>query len=146
MKNRYYLLFIVLTLVATHNSFSQEKRAQIKAAKVAFITNELNLSSGEAEKFWPILNAFEEKQQDIRKSKIKGFRDRKDSDLDKLSEKDAAAIIADMEKNEDELHSNRKKLISSLKGILPSVKILKLKKAEEEFSRKLLRQYKEKRD
>lgn len=145
MKKIHYLLLFLICFSAKFYA-QDSKKEQIKAAKVAFITNELNLTTTEAEKFWPIFNAFEEKQQNIRKNKIKGFRDRKESDLDKLSEKEAATIIADMEKNEEELHTNRKKFVTNLKGILPSVKILKLKKAEEEFSRKLLRQYKEKRD
>lgn len=143
-KIQYLLVFIVCF---STNIFAQElKKEQIKAAKVAFITNELNLTPTEAEKFWPIFNAFEEKQHGIRKNKLKGFLDRNDNDLDKISEKEAATLIADMEKNEEELYGLRKKFITSLKGIIPSVKILKLKKAEENFSRKLLRQYKEKRD
>jgi hypothetical protein len=143
MKKIHYLL--VFLVCFAQNFYAQEsKKEQIKAAKVAFITNELNLTPTEAEKFWPIFNAFDDKQHEIRKNKLKGFQERKEQDLDKLSEKDAGAIVADMEKNEEELYSLRKKFITSLKGILPSVKILKLKKAEEQFSRKLLRQYKEK--
>jgi hypothetical protein len=39
----------------------------------------------------------------------------------------------------------RKKLLISLKPILSQVKLIKLKKAEEEFNRKLLLQYMKKR-
>ncbi len=145
MKTKKYLL--LLLLVVSFNNYAQDsKKEQIKAAKVAFITNELSLTPTEAEKFWPIFNAFDEKQHEIRRSKFKGLQNRKEVDFDKINEKDAATIVAEMEKNEEDLYLLRKKLITSLKGILPSVKILKLKKAEDEFSRKLLRQYKEKRN
>lgn len=145
MKTYIYLVLLLLGLFI--NSYAQEsKKEQIKAAKVAFITNELDLSPTEAEKFWPIFNAFDDKQREIRRSKFKGFRDRKEIDFSKISEKEAATIVTEMEKNEEDLYLLRKKLITSLKGILPSVKILKLKKAEDEFSRKLLRQYKENRN
>ena len=50
-----------------------------------------------------------------------------------------------MESTEDELFQSRKKFVNSLKGVLPAVKILKLKKAEEEFSKKLLQQYRDKK-
>jgi hypothetical protein len=50
-----------------------------------------------------------------------------------------------MEKTEDELYQLRKKFISDLKVILPVTKILKLKKADEDFNRKLLKQYKDKK-
>jgi hypothetical protein len=46
-----------------------------------------------------------------------------------------------METNEEEFYVLRKKFILNLKGILPASKIIKLKKSEEDFSRKLLLQY-----
>jgi hypothetical protein len=120
-------------------------RNQIKASKVAFLTNELNLTTIEAEKFWPLYNTFEDKQREIKKEKIKGYRNRLDYSDDKLTEKEAAAALAQMEKTEDELYQLRKKFISDLKVILPVTKILKLKKADEDFNRKLLKQYKDKK-
>ena len=51
-----------------------------------------------------------------------------------------------MESSEEDLYQLKKKFNSSLKSILPAVKILKLKKAEDEFSRKLLQQYRDKKD
>jgi hypothetical protein len=75
---------------------------------------------------------------------MKAFKGRMNSDLNKMSEKDASALLAQMESNEDELYQIRKKFIISLKGVLPSVKIIKLKKAEDDFNRKLLQQYRKK--
>ncbi|RAR70078.1 sensor of ECF-type sigma factor [Flavobacterium aciduliphilum] len=123
----------------------KEKKEQIKALKIAFITEELQLTPDEATKFWPVFNAFEDKQQEIRKQKIKAFLNRKDDRLDNLSEKDAATLLVQMESTEDELYQLKKKFISNLKGILPAVKILKLKRAEEEFSKKLLQQYRDRK-
>lgn len=138
--NFLYLLLLGYTLT----SYSQDsKKEQIKAAKVAFITNELNLTSTEAEKFWPIFNAFEDKQQELKRQKIKGYLLR--FEIDNISEKEASEMVTSYEKNEEELHQIRKKFVINLKAVIPSIKILKLKKAEEEFSKKLLRQYKEKR-
>jgi hypothetical protein len=64
-----------------------------------------------------------------------------DDDLDKMSDKEASALLAQMESNEDELCQSRKKFIASLKGVLSPIKIIKLKKAEDDFNRKLLQQY-----
>lgn len=141
------LVLIILFLLSIH-LFAQptrgEKKEQIKALKVGFITTELALTSDEASKFWPLYNAFEDKQLDLRHHKRKAFRGRMDSDLDKMSEKEASALLAQMEGNEDELYQTRKKFITSLKGVLPSIKIIKLKKAEDDFNRKLLQQYRDK--
>ena len=113
--------------------------------KVAFLTSELNLTSSEAEKFWPIYNTFDDKQFELRHQKMKGyFKRMQDDELDKLSEKDAATLLNQIEDSEEDLFNLRKKLTISLKEILPSVKIIKHKKAEEDFNRKLLQQYKDK--
>ncbi|MEK8179524.1 sensor of ECF-type sigma factor [Flavobacterium buctense] len=145
-------ILLVIVMLFSINSFAQggrllkEKKEQIKAMKVAYITNELSLTSDEAAKFWPLYNAFEEKQHEIRKQKLKGYMDRIDEEsFDNLSEKEAATILAQMESTEEELHQARKKFVASLKGVISSVKILKLKKAEEGFNRKLLQQYRDKR-
>lgn len=154
MKKIKYInfLFLLLTLTAFAQPANRlkerfnQKKEQIKSLKVAFITNELSLTPEESAKFWPLYNAFEDKQHEIRKVKLKNLLDKTDdSSLDKLSEKEASAILSQLENTDEELFLLKKKFISSLKGVLPSVKILKLKKAEEDFSRKLLQQYRDKK-
>lgn len=150
-----YKLLIVSFFLISIATFAQDgplrerfkqKKEQVKSLKVAFITNELNLTPDEAAKFWPLYNAFEDKQQEIRKQKMKAFMDRKDDNsIDKLSEKEAATMLSQMESTEEELYQLKKKFIANLKGVLPATKILKLKKAEEEFSKKLLQQYRDKK-
>ncbi|CAM3278960.1 Sensor of ECF-type sigma factor [Flavobacterium longum] len=149
MRNfKYFILLLVTISVSTYaqpGKFRQ-KMEQVKSLKVAFITSELNLTSEESAKFWPVYNAFEEKQRDLRKQKINDYVDRRDNaEVDKLTDKEANAILAQMEDNEEQLYQLRKKFIASLKGILPASKIIKLKKAEEDFNRKLLQQYREKK-
>jgi hypothetical protein len=153
MSKKYKLLALLLLFVSVatfgqDGSIKQkfkEKKEQIKALKVAFITTELDLTADEAAKFWPLFNAFEDKQQEIRKQKLKAFMDKSESSVDKLSEKEATTLLTQMESTEEELYQLKKKFIVSLKGILPAKKILKLKKAEEEFSKKLLQQYRDKK-
>ena len=140
------IVFISLNAVAQDGPFLRKKKEQIKSLKVAFITNELDLTPDEATKFWPIFNAYEDKQQEIKRQKLKGYLDRNDDNsFDKLSDKEAAAILAQMENSEDELYQARKKFVANLKGVISPVKILKLKKAEENFNRKLLQQYRDRK-
>lgn len=139
------IAFISISTMAQDGRFIRKKKEQVKSLKVAFITNELALTPDESSKFWPLYNAFEEKQQEIRKQRLKGYGERRDDSLDKLSEKDAAAMLNQMENSEDELHQNKKKFITSLKSVISPLKILKLKKAEEDFNRKLLKQYRDRK-
>lgn len=142
-------LLTILFFLFAIKSFAQpgmdgNKKEQIKALKIAFITEELQLTPEEATKFWPLFNSFEAKQAEIRRQKMKSFIDRMDEDaVDKMSEKDASALLLQMENTEEELHQLRKKFVASLKGIIPSIKIIKLKRAEEKFNKKLLKQYRD---
>jgi hypothetical protein len=146
IRKLYPLLFLLISFTFyAQGEKTKEKREQIKAMKVAFLTTELNLTPNEAEKFWPIYNTFDDKQFELRHQKMKGFfRKMNDEELDKLSEKDATALLNQIQSNEEELFQLRKKFMSNLKDVLPAVKIIKLKKAEEDFNRKLLQQYRDK--
>ena len=140
------IVFISVNAIAQDGAFIRKKKEQIKALIVAFITDELSLTSDEATKFWPLYNAFEDKQQEIKKQKLKGYLDRMDDDsFEKLSDKEAATMLAQMESTEDELYQLKKKFVANLKGVISPIKIIKLKKAEENFNRKLLKQYRDKK-
>jgi hypothetical protein len=137
-------LFTAVILFFTFIGFAQDepnKKEQIKALKTAFITTELELTPAEAEKFWPIYNAFEEKHFELRHEKIRSYQNRLEKDLATISEKEAAQMLAKIEAAEDDLYQLRKKFNADVKGVLSSLKIIKLRKAEENFNRKLLKQY-----
>ena len=142
------LLLIILFLFSIH-SFSQpkdkEKREKIRSLKVGFLTTELSLTPDEAAIFWPLYNAFDNKQNEIRSKKTKSLIDRMDDEaFAKMSEKEAFALLAQSESYDEDLFQNRRKFISSLKGVISPIKIIKLKKAEDNFNKKLLQQYRDK--
>ena len=142
------LLLILLFLFSIH-SFSQpkdkEKREKIRSLKVGFLTTELSLTPDEAAVFWPLYNAFDNKQNEIRSKKTKSLIDKMDNEaFAKMSEKEAFALLAQSESYDEDLFQNRRKFISSLKGVISPIKIIKLKKAEDNFNKKLLQQYRDK--
>lgn len=143
-------LFLILLLLFSFSFYGQgegmrEKREQIRAMKAAFLTTELKLTSNEAEKFWPVYKSFDDRQFELRHQKMRSFRSKmNDETLDKMSEKEAIAFLNQMESTEEELFTLRKNFIATLKGIIPATKIIKLRKSEEDFNRKLLHQYRDK--
>ncbi|MQP24296.1 sensor of ECF-type sigma factor [Flavobacterium sp. LMO8] len=143
------ILFPIIFLLVTSLSFSQgfkEKREKVKALKVAYITEQLDLTTDEAQKFWPIYNAFDEKQSELRHEKMRAILDRfKPGNVDKLSEKDASNSLIQMEKIEEDLFNLKKKFIKDLQSVISAKKIIKLKKAEEDFNKELIKQIKLKR-
>ena len=145
MKKLITLMVILFSIVSIAQP-SKEKIEKVKALKVAYITKELSLTSAEAEKFWPIYNTYDEKQFDLRHTKMRTIMKKyKDDGLDNMSEKEAATVLADMESIDEELLTLRKKFVKDAREIIGSKKVLQLKKAEEEFTRTLFKQYKGKK-
>jgi type II secretory pathway component GspD/PulD (secretin) len=139
------MFLVTFSFYAQNDKKVDEKREKIKAYKVSFLTTELELTSAEAEKFWPVYNAYDDKQYELRHDKMKTYLSKLDDDkLNSMSEKEAATLLCQIESTDKELYLLREKYISNLKKILSHKKILKLKKSEDDFNRKLLKQYKEK--
>jgi hypothetical protein len=147
MKTKFLLPLLLLFVSAV--SFSQGfrgKKEKVKALKVAYITEELNLTTEEAQRFWPVYNAFDDKQAELRHEKMKAILDRfEPGSVEKLSEKDASSLLVQMEVIEENLFALRKKFIKELQSVLPAKKIIRLKKAEDDFNRQLLRQMRDNR-
>ena len=141
-----YVLIVFITFhYINKNEKLKEKRDQIKAMKVAFLTSELNLTSDEAEKFWPVYNAYDDKQVELSHQKMKTYaRKLNDGSLDNMSDREALAFLNQIESTDEEQYVIRKKFNSALRNILPPTKILKLRKSEVDFDRKLLQQYRNK--
>ena len=138
----------ILFLLVTTFAFAQghkEKQEKIKALKVAYITEQLELTTDEAQKFWPIYNDYQEKQFDLRHEKMRTILGKLDvGNIEKLSEKEASALLSQMQGVEETLFTIQKKYIKDLQSILSDKKIMKLKKAEGDFNRHLLKQMREK--
>lgn len=148
--NNIKIVFIALLFcnsVLAQGEFFKKKKEQIKALKIGYVTNELELTADEATKFWPLFNAFEDRQQEIRQQKLKNYVARLDNEsLNNLSDKEAQNLLNQLENTEEELYQLRKKFILSLKTVIPATKILKLKKVETQFSKKLLQQYRNQKE
>ncbi|PWK17885.1 sensor of ECF-type sigma factor [Xanthomarina spongicola] len=136
MKN---ILITLFALVVSLTTYSQnDKHEKIKTLKIAYITEALDLTTPEAEKFWPIYNTYENEQDKLR-SEI--HEKRKNIDFETLTESDAKKIIDDMEALAKTRYELNRNYMSELKSVLTSKKIIKLREAEESFKRKMFEEY-----
>ena len=136
------LLFLTSLTVVAQNS-----RDQIRALKTAFITNALELTPGEAEKFWPVYNDFDQKIHQIKTAKTQeiGRKIRSAGGLDNLSNTEADVVLQEFIDIDFNVANEKKKLHENLKGIISSKKIIKLFRAEQNFNKELLKRLREKR-
>ncbi|MEL6810741.1 MAG: sensor of ECF-type sigma factor [Bacteroidota bacterium] len=134
-----YILLIALMLTGVVYAQEGDK---IKAFKRAHITDALELTSGEAERFWPVYNAHEDKMTALRKKERREIFQIVKGDLNGISDEEANMLIEkSLQFKEKEMQENRS-FVSELKNVIPPQKILKLHRAEEEFKRMLLQRMK----
>ena len=131
---------LILTLFISASIFAQKfDREKIKALKIAHITEQLDLTETEAQKFWPIYNANEDAENELRESSTNRRKDKKPEELTESEAKSLLLAMEKMEKRKVELHS---KMLNELFEILPAKKIIKLYQAERSFRQKIFDEYK----
>lgn len=141
-------LFFVLLLVNTATGFAQsrheqreEKKEKIQALKIAFISNELNLTTEEAQVFWPIYNAYEKEIDAVRKERRTYHKElRKDDNLSPERSYQLAESIFNTEKKESNIRLN---YLAKFSTVLGKKKAVKVFTAEERFKHELLRTLRE---
>ncbi len=128
-------------LIAQNCSDNCKKKEQIKAQKVAFITDKLQLTVEEAQQFWPVYNEMNKKSDDIDlqvRSIVQNYKKNKET----LSNQE----IENMADKMMELEASSSKLDQEyylkFKKILPIQKIMELNQAERQFKHELLQQLK----
>jgi len=136
---------LLIALLCTTTIFGQHKE-KIKALKTEHISNALQLTSSEAEKFWPVYNAHEEKLLTLRQKERREIFMIVKGDVEGLSDAEANTLIDKGINFKTTELQYYKELVANLKGVIPPYKILKLRRAEEEFKRKLLERLKKRRE
>ncbi|MEE9406582.1 MAG: sensor of ECF-type sigma factor [Polaribacter sp.] len=125
----------------------QRRNEKIKILKIAFLTEELNLTSKEAQEFWPIYNKYDKKLhllERLEKYKLVS-KIRKAGGVDSISEQEAKSIMLKIKKIDGEVYKTKLELDTKLTNILTYKKLLKFKTAEKKFVRNLMRKYKRKK-
>lgn len=118
-------------------------REQIKSLKIAFFTEQLSLTPEEAAVFWPIYNAHEKEKDALRAQQRREIWDRFNR-LDNLSEEEARKALRrylDLEEKEEELD---KAFYEQIASEFSAVRTMKLFRAERDFRRRLLQEYRKK--
>lgn len=143
-------LLIVTCVVLFNNflSYAQEgHKERIRAYRTAYITQEVDLSPEEAEKFWPVYNAYDKefnrlKHEGIRKEnrRIKELGGPKN-----LNDEEASTTLKNMLSKEKEATLVREKMYKELSEILSPSKLLTLYMAELNFNKKLLSEFRKRK-
>lgn len=137
MKNIIIIIAVFLSALTSMQAQDRnDHREKIKALKVAFITQELNMTSQTAQKFWPVYNKYELDKRALHK------RENVDWDnIGTISDSKAEEMLKEYLTIEREEYIIKKQLFSDLKKILSAKEIVLLHKLESDFNKKMIQEY-----
>jgi hypothetical protein len=115
-----------------------DQKDQIDAQRIGFITNELSLSSEEAQVFWPVYNKYRSELNALRKSRATELLTAR-INFDNYSEEQINKLIDnEMNFRQRELDLTRK-YNEEFKKVLPVKKVALLYRAEQQFKINLIK-------
>ena len=137
MRRGIIVILILLMIPAVKLTAQNPNLEKLNAYKIAFFTRRLNLSSPEAEKFWPVYNEYQRQKVAIqleRNSILKSFNQNEnnlnDNQVTELGDK----LISTMVQETEIAVTFHKKL----KEILPPAKVIRLYQVENQYKTQLL--------
>lgn len=144
MKRKAICFVLLMSLSFSWIMAQNPNQERLNAYKIAFFTKRLNLTSNEAERFWPLYNDFQDKKVSIQMQRIQTNR-KFNQESTTMSEAEMSAAgdkLVELEVAEAELAV---KFHKSLKEVLPPVKILRLYQAENQYKVQLLNELQDRR-
>ncbi|NJB83813.1 hypothetical protein [Wenyingzhuangia aestuarii] len=140
MKKNVTLIFLLFLSLSFYGQNKGKTYAQkIAAARISFLTDQLSLTSKQAEKFWPIYNKGKSEFYAINKEKNTL---QKNVNLKTITDQEAKDLVNKLNNLELAAAERKQKLNDDLTVVLSYKQILKLRDAEVNFKKKLLERIK----
>ena len=142
------LILVTLTMIffagwshaqKTDKEAFQEK---LKSLRIAYITQELDLTADEAKAFWPIYDAYTAERSTLRKDN-RGAQ--KQQTAKSITADQAEEIIEGSFEHDAKEIELKKKYYGQLRTVIPVEKVAKLSTVEREFRKKILKKAKDRR-
>lgn len=148
MKKLSLLLILSIffsNIFAFYKYQDQEKREEIQKLKIAFLTDELDLSVEEAQVFWPIYNEYETKKHELYRDHKSACRE-SNKNLEEMSDSEIDALVNGKIEFEQEKLALKTDFHESLKEIFDNKKIAKFYIAEKQFKKQLFNEMRDRAD
>lgn len=143
IKNSMILFICLSMLTSLHAQPGPPDDEKIKSLRVAFLTNYLDLSVDESQKFWPIFNKMDADMDKLLSDY--DMRRGKSPDFDNMSETELNNFILKQFEFEQKMLDLKKRYSDEYKKALPLKKVAMLGEAEQAFKRELMKAAREKR-
>jgi hypothetical protein len=126
-----------MNLSANHNCEDWKKRVQNE--KIAYLSTELDMTSKEAQNFWPVYNTIEKEKDQAMHQVFKTYFEMKKAIEDGKSEKEILTLLNKYLAAQDNQKAVEKKAVEEYLKVLPASKVAKIFVSEENFRRDHIR-------
>lgn len=146
MKREWYkrigILIIACLLLCTSGYAQMRRGERVHALKVGYITDKVNLTSSQAEKFWPVYNNYENDLRDIRQKYVRQYK----SKTKDFSEEEARKYVEDDLDYQAELIDLKRKYKPEFLKVISAQQLADLYVAEREFRQMLIQKLRQRRN
>lgn len=136
-------ILILLLLLGITNIYAQnpgDREDRIQAVKIAYITEEINLTSRQSQQFWPLYNEYQAAIKSLNQSLRKNIR------LKDMSDAEISAFIENKLTAEEQKIALQRTYLQKYLQVISIRQIARLYRAEQKFKKELLRRAKERRE
>ena len=117
----------------------EKKKEKIEAIKMAYLTDELELTVAESQAFWPVYNELQNKEQELREQQRTSL---KKLSGDEPSEKEVEKMLYSFADTHIAIEELRKSYLDDFIEVIGAKKTAKLMRAEKEFGRRMMERMK----
>jgi hypothetical protein len=142
MKRGLLILIIALAVSVPRSGAQNQNFEKFSTYKVGFFTKKINLTSEEAERFWPVYNDYQKQRNLIQREKMMIMRDfnmnessLNDNQLEEMGDK-LIKYISDESALTVSFHKK-------VKELLPPAKVIRYYQAENQYKIQLLKELQE---
>lgn len=128
-------LWVVPTLVLAQKTEASYDKEKLESARVAFITNRLDLKPEQAEKFWPLFN----KYNDERSQMMEQLSSLNRNSMEETSDAKAKEIIQQRFVLQQKMLDNERQFMDAITKVITPVQAVKLSGVNREFTRQVYR-------
>ena len=141
MKKSFLILACCLSFVGwvAAQQKDEPRREKMEAMRAAYITEKVDLTADEAQRFWPVFNEMDDKLREIRKER------RPDKKPISMTDAEADQFLNEFMRQEEQELAVKKDYYQRIRKLLPPKKVIMLFKAEREFKGELLNKMKERK-
>lgn len=140
-------LVLLMPFAVFAQDIKPDRKDKVETMHIAYLTQKLDLTPAEAEKFWPVYNQYRTDMDALRKQRMDNIEAvKKAGGVDNMSEDDVKKLIASETDIETRQLDLRKQYITKFQTVIPIRKVAKFFVAEDGFKRYLLNQLKQRRE